>query len=364
MSNIIPAYMASSPEDYKKLNMTRKIEPWEDALRTTGKKGDYEWWYFDARLNGGTSLVIVFYTAPFTALEAGFHPSISFTLTRQDGSMVSDLCDWKVNDFQFAKDHCKAQIGPNLFEGDLHTYHIHYENGGILADVDLTGNIPSWRQETGHIQFGEDKYFAWLPSVPEGHVKATITAEGKTEQYEGSGYHDHNWGNTGMYTLMHHWYWGRAKIGEYQAITSYITAQKQYSYKHFTVFLLAKNGTIVCDESNKVTYTQMNLDYNEKTHKHFYKDIAYDYRNGNEHYRVSYSQEKVIDEHFLLDAMDISKEKRMALQQGMKQAGLDPSYLRLTGTAKVEKFENDALVETQEAPALWEMMYFGEDADV
>lgn len=41
MSDIIPAYMASSPEDYKKLNMTRKIEPWEDALRTTGEKGDY-----------------------------------------------------------------------------------------------------------------------------------------------------------------------------------------------------------------------------------------------------------------------------------------------------------------------------------
>jgi hypothetical protein len=29
----------------------------------------------------------------------------------------------------------------------------------------------------------------------------------------GSGYHDHNWGHVPMRTLIHHWYWARAKTG-------------------------------------------------------------------------------------------------------------------------------------------------------
>ena len=41
-----------------------------------------------------------------------------------------------------------------------------------------------------------------------------------------------------MFWVMHHWYWGRAKIGDYQVISSYITAHKPYGYEHFPIFLL------------------------------------------------------------------------------------------------------------------------------
>ncbi len=47
------------------------------------------------------------------------------------------------------------------------TYRIHAEIDAVTADVTLTGQVPSWRPETGHILFGDDqpKLFAWLPSV-------------------------------------------------------------------------------------------------------------------------------------------------------------------------------------------------------
>lgn len=77
---------------------------------------------------------------------------------------------------------------------------------------------------SGYIFFGETDYFAWMPAVPEGLVEAQVTAAGKTERFTRTGYHDHNWGNIAMFRLMHHWYWGRAKVGEYQVISSYITA--------------------------------------------------------------------------------------------------------------------------------------------
>lgn len=360
----LPAWWANSPEDYERLHLTNEVQPWEDGLRTTGVKGEYEWWYFDGKLSDGSSLVIVFYTAPFTAMEAGFHPSLSFTLTRADGSRLVDSYDCTDDDFSFATDHCRAQVGACLFEGDLHTYHIHYEHGDVLSDVELVGNIGSWRPTTGHMVFGGDKYFAWLPSVPEGGVKASVTSNGRTEEYEGTGYHDHNWGNTGMFWLMHHWYWGRAKIGDYQTITSYITGSKKYGYEHFMIFMLARNGEVVADDGRCATFTQTDERFNEKTGKHYHENIAYDYDDGSSHYRVNYHVEDIAEEFYLLDDMELSEAKRNGMQQVMRLAGLDPTYLRLTGTATLERFEGDEVVEKVEAPALWEMMYFGKDADV
>jgi hypothetical protein len=43
-------------------------------------------------------------------------------------------------------------------------------------------------------------------------LTGTITINGETVQVEGSGYHDHNWGNAPMNALVGGWYWGRAKV--------------------------------------------------------------------------------------------------------------------------------------------------------
>ena len=358
------ARLKCGEEDFKALGLTPQVQQWEDGVRTTGVKGEYEWWYFDGRLDDGSSLVIVFFTAPMTAMKAGYHPSLQFTLTKPDGTRIADASDW-MGEYSFAKDRCRAVMGPNVFEGDLHKYHIHYENNGILADVDLEASLPSWRPGTGHIYFGEDKYFAWLPSVPEGKVTASVTFEGRTEQFTGSGYHDHNWGNNGMYFLMHHWYWGRAKIGDYQAITSYITGQKKYGYEHFMIFLLAKDGKVLCDKGEYVTFSQEDPQYNEKTHKHFHKRLIYEYNDGESHYRVTYEYKDILEEFSLTDSGDVSGARTNGLMRvGMRLIGLDPSYIRMTGTAKVERFEGGEAAETVESPALWEMMYFGKDANV
>ena len=44
------ARAATTPKDYKRLGVKPGTpELWEDALRTTGKKGEFEWWYFDGK---------------------------------------------------------------------------------------------------------------------------------------------------------------------------------------------------------------------------------------------------------------------------------------------------------------------------
>ena len=109
----------------------------------------------------------------------------------------------------------------------------------MKARVNLRNTLRPWRSQSGSILFGdnEEYYFSWLPAVPEGIAVADIEYPGGELHLEGSGYHDHNWGNISMFKLMHHWYWGRARIGDYKVIASWITAEKQYGYNEFDIFM-------------------------------------------------------------------------------------------------------------------------------
>lgn len=365
MANDLTARLAGLPEDYRRLGLQpRDIALWEDGHRTNGKFGEYEWWYFDARLEGGVSLVIVFYTQPVTASTPGYAPSMTLSFTR-DGMHFADSASFPLKDCSFSRNGCSVRLGSNFFEGDLKTYTIHYETDQVKADVTLTANVPSWRPETGHILFDEKDYFAWLPSVPEGKVEAVITMEGTTKTYTGTGYHDHNWGNKGMFWLMHHWYWGRAKVGDYQIISSYITAHKKFGCEHFPIFLLYHKGRKLGDDPRFLTYTQSDPAFDPVTKKHYHRTLVYDYNDGRKHVKVTYRQQDIIEYFTAADSKtSVQAKSTPALLWLVKLAKLDPSYIRMTGTVTLERYEGDEIIETIQAPGLWEQMYFGLDEDI
>ena len=359
MSKIIPAVLAAKPEDYQRLGLTPGAPArWEDGLRTDGRAGSFEWWYFDSKLEDGSSLVIVFLTEPMTARKSdGFAPQYKIELTRPDQTRYERDVFFDAAEASFAKDRCDVQIGKCYFRGDLHQYEIHVQNEDVAVDVVLSGNAPAWRPHTGHIFFGRESYFAWLPSVPEGAVQTTITQNGKTEHLTGTGYHDHNWGNVPMMNLMHHWYWGRAKIGDYQVISSYIYGAKKYGYAEFPIFMLAKDGAVLADDPEKyLKYSEQDAYIDEKTGKTTHKTLVYDYDDGKQHYRVTYRQEGSLTRERMTEGMPCWKKTAARVLMG-----LDPSYHRLSGSAVLERFEGDAVAETVTAPALWEQMYFGKD---
>jgi hypothetical protein len=57
----VPVRLGSTPDDYARIGIApRNIKPWEDGMRTGGARGTFEWWYFDAHLDDGAKLVVVF----------------------------------------------------------------------------------------------------------------------------------------------------------------------------------------------------------------------------------------------------------------------------------------------------------------
>ena len=345
-------------KDYEKVGITKAIQPFEDGLRTTGVRGEYEWWYFDTKLQGGGNLVIVFHTGSLASFKKGFEPHVRLDLTFPNGKGDLHTVYFPADkrDYSFSTEGCDVRIGNCRVKGDLHTYELHFDDGKIQADLTLTGSVPSWRPYAGQIWFNEKDYFAWLPSIPEGKAEISVTADGETKRYAGTGYHDHNWGNKAMFFLMHHWYWGRAKIGDYVVVSAFITSDKKRSYTETPVFMIAKDGRILADDGeNCLTYSESDYRYDPVTKKHFAHTIVYDYEENGERYRVTYKAEDSIEKTNMKDILTWWQVPVIWLM------GLRGSYHRVCGTATLEYFKDGKLQESISSPAIWEQMYFGKD---
>lgn len=365
MENKKIARLANLAEDYTRFNIQREISIREDGHRTCGKPSEYEWWYFNGKMDDGSSLVITFSSQPASASARAYEPSMTFSLTI-NGQHIQDSASFAIEDCSFDRNQCCVKMGSSYFADDLRSYIIRYQTDRVDANITLTPSAAPWRPETGHILFDESKYFAWLAAVPEGKVDAVVTVDGKTYTFTGNGYHDHHWGNAGMFWLIHHWYWGRATIGDYQIISSYITAHKKYRYEHFPIFLLLKNGEKLADDPQYVTYTQSDPEFDPITKKHYHKKLVYDYDDGTQHYRITYTAEQITETFTVADSNYMAQAKASPLLLLLvKLAGLSPSYLHLTGTVTLERFKKNIVVERIKAPTvLFEQMYFGQDEDV
>lgn len=353
---------AIHPDDdlhYEKMGLKKgHVELWEDGARVDGSRGCYEWWYYDSHYPDGTTLVLFFYSKMPINVDGPIKPIATMELTLPDGRKFSEEVFASLKESHYKKEQCDVKIGPCWCKGDLKHYDAVFKGKNMSATLSLDGTINAWRSQTGSIFFGdnEEHYFAWLPAIPEGRAVADVTYDGgKALHLEGSGYHDHNWGNISMLKLMHHWYWGRAKIGDYKVISSWITGEKKYGYKDFDVFMLAKGDKILGDNSNHTLKFISESEYiDEHTKLPVFGNVVYEYTTeAGEVYKISYKREGEIAKQRFSDLLP------PVLRSIARLAGFTGGYLRFHGTATIEKLENGSVVESVSDPAIWELMYFG-----
>ena len=349
--------LAGRPADYARLGIDPvSVGQFEDGQRIGTQKGRYEWWYFDAHLDNGATIVVVFYTKPAVGATGPLAPRVTINLTLPDGRTFEKIFETAPELFSASKTGCDVKIGPNRFVGDLHRYRITATIDDISVDIELTGEVRSWRPKSGHFHFGpegREKSFAWLPSVPHGTASVRYKIGGEEHHASGSGYHDHNWGDAPMQSLMHNWYWARASIGPYTVIASHITAVPAYGYETQIVYMLTMNGHIIADDETKVAFDAERVETDSKTGKPVADMTRYTYRDADTRYVVSFERQKTILQIIFADRAPWLKRIIARL------IGFDGAYHRFTGKATIEKFEGDARVEIFEDRAIWELMYFG-----
>lgn len=356
MSTTHTASIASQDLDYKRIGISRNaVAAWEDGARTDGRKGTYEWWYFDAHLDNGAKLVVVFMTKDLAAPRKPLSPMIRVNLDLPDGRSRTIVRNYPASSFSASKEQANVRIAGNHFIGDLSRYEIEVEIDDVKIQVSLDSQIRPWRPHTGYLLFGgqRNREFSWLPAVPQGIVRGTYEVGGVGTDVTGIGYHDHNWGNVGMMSIINDWYWARGQAGPYSVIASYVTAHIQYDYSPIPIFMLARDGKIVADDAKFVRFLADDAYVDPKTGKPVAGVTQYYYDDGKDRYVVTFTRHRDLVAKSFVDEM--SGLRRMAA----RLIGFDGAYLRFVGELKIERWSGGTLMESFTDEAIWELMYFG-----
>jgi hypothetical protein len=93
------AVIALDDADYERLNLERDVvAPWEDGAPTDNRRGTYQWWYFVAHLDDGSSLVVVFMKKDLAAPNDPLTPTIDIDLA--DGRSYQKLVTYAPESWQ------------------------------------------------------------------------------------------------------------------------------------------------------------------------------------------------------------------------------------------------------------------------
>ena len=347
---------AVTPEYMAREGLSETIQPWEDGQRASTGRGSFEWWYFDAHFDDpgtdpaarGSTAVIVFATKPLLERKGPLKPSLMITITRPDGSKVAQFPILPADQFRASKEGCDVHIGPSWVKGDLQRYELHTEADGIRADLVFTALVPAWRPGAGKSFFGDlDHYFAWLPSIPYGHVQGSLTYDGQTYKVEGSGYHDHNWGNIGLDQVMDHWYWGRAHLGDYTLIYVEQIGAQAYGCTRMPVFMLAKGNQILTGDG--MALSLQTADFSPTPGGRAYpREVDFHWQKGDESVHLRLRQPALIEATSLLLSFP-------TWQQPLLRLFANPYYFRFNARLTLS-IQLNGIKEELEGSSLYEIM--------
>lgn len=347
-----PVMYAVGPEFLERNHLTETVALWEDGQRAPTGRGHFEWWYFDAHFDDGTTAVIVYATKSIINPNAPLTPNLSLTVTRADGTKTAQFTFAPADQYSSAADICDVHLGPSwVKQSDTHghwTFNLHAETESMSANLTFTGIVPPWRPGAGKSYFGDlDHYFAWLPSIPFGAVEGTLTYDGQEHQVKGTGYHDHNWGNVTLPSVMDHWYWGRAHVGDYTLIFVEQIAAKKYGYERIPVFLLAKGGKVLADDSRYFTMQAHDF-LRHPGGREYPQRVDFTWKRGSARVRLALREQKLIEAVSLLTALP-------PLARPLARLFTNPYYFRFNTTLDLE-IDLDGLRDTVRGPALYEIM--------
>jgi predicted secreted hydrolase len=343
------ALIGTEPRHYERLGLNAgEIQTWEDGWRTNTAaqtRGTFEWWYFDAHLDDGSTVTVEMHTKPpYVSPGTTLTPFVLMTTTSSDGTRIDRTLITDPDTFAAAIDDCDVKIGNSFFRRTAAGYHIHVEIDDTTADFTLRPEVAPWRPASGHVFFGaeEQHYIAWLAMVPRGAVEATIVVDGQTRQLSGTGYHDHNWGNVAPRKVLDHWYWGRARVGDYTVVSLMFVSHARYEKAPLPAVMVARDGEVLASAvgPDAIRFTGTEVATHAETGVPVARRLEYCVADGADSLRVAFHQRHDVS------TLDF---------------GAAGAYLRFLGDVTVER-NSDGILDAATGGALWELLYFRERA--
>jgi hypothetical protein len=134
---------AASDAGYERLGLARgTVAPWEDGARTDGGRGSFEWWYFDAHLDDGAALVVVFQDKELTGPQKPLAPLVRINLDLPGGRSLQKVQRFARESYPAAAGHADVRIaGRARRQGDLGAH--------VLRACAVSMRRAEWQRQRG-----------------------------------------------------------------------------------------------------------------------------------------------------------------------------------------------------------------------
>ena len=252
------------------------LSPSDDALHIERARGAYEWWYFDAHLDTGHTVVVFFHAAnPNPGM--GGKPGVEIVLIRPDGRKTQVFAPCKKKDFIASRERPDVRIGTQYMrvtgrDGGLPVYEISAEAEGLGCKLTYRALVNGWKPGTGFSHFGSMGYFAWVVPFVRATVSGTITDGGATLPVTGVGYHDHNWLNFQFPRIINYWMWGRIYSESFSVSYAFIRCNRKMDDHAVKVLMLAQGKDVVLS-TGEYEFTPSDFEYNERAKHSFPRSL-------------------------------------------------------------------------------------------
>jgi hypothetical protein len=342
-------FLPLSDDWFKKEGISREPSEWEDGARVDSAPGRFEWWYFDAHLDDGTTVVAVIYTKPYSNVHIPCSPQVKLIITDPAGKTHLRVENLPESQFSAAKETCDVRAGQSWIKGNLQKYTLHVEAGGNAVDLEVVRIVPSWRIGVGKCFFGEahKDYLGWIVPVPAGRVTGKIKYQGQERPVSGRGYHDHNFGNIALSKILDHWYWGCLSVADYNCIFFQFVSAKKYGSVKQPIFMFAKGDKILIDESKELAVSAGDP-IRHSSGKTYPQSLDFVWRDGQDNISVKLSEPKLLESRYLLAELPWYK-------RAVARLFMNPYYFRFTADLDLH-IEHGGVKDTKKDKAIFESM--------
>jgi hypothetical protein len=329
------------------------LRPEEDGLHIDmAKKGAYEWWYFDAHMETGHTVVVFFYAGnpnPGAAGKAG----VEIVVLRPDGKRKQVFVPYSKSLFKAARDKADIKVGENRLTvtqspGGLPVYEVQIKEKDLGCHLTYRAEVNGWKPGKGVSHFGNMGYFAWIVPFVRASVEGTITDGNQTLPVRGIGYHDHNWLDFAFPRIIDYWMWGRVYSPRYTVSFAFIQCNKKMDNHAVKVLMLADGREVVLS-TGEFDFIKSDFQYSPKAKHSYPRNLAI---------RVPNELEVKLDVKKVLESQDMLESFNLLLRLAAKYLlRLRPGYFRLQSGFEISVTRQGSTIKETGA-ALHEVVLF------
>lgn len=196
---------------------------------------EFEWWYFDAALDTGDH-VVVMYSSNDTRLSPR-QPSVRLNIYPPNQAEIRTTNRYQVEDITLCYEKCDVVMGREYCRNMGEYYELYTECDGTGALLKFYPQKPQFSRPEAWWIMG------WTVAVPTARVEGYLWKNGEKTEVKGHGYHDHNWGSKPMSCYFKNWYWGKVHTNEY-TIDYSVMIPRYLNKPLLALLIIDKDGTI------------------------------------------------------------------------------------------------------------------------